>query len=140
MAQFNLPASIHHGDLNTGNVLKTKDRYRFVDWGDASLAHPLCSLRTVLVSIEIVLDLPDNDPFTQPVRDAYLNAWTKYASIENVRAAFRLAQRISTLVSLFSWYHSILSFSPEQRDAYAHIVPALLQEFLYADMEKYPFV
>jgi hypothetical protein len=135
-----IPNSLHHGDLNSGNVLERDGRYAFVDWGDASLAHPFSSLRTVFVSVEIVLDLPDYDPATRPLRDAYLNAWTNHDSIENIRKLFALAHRTSSLVSTLSWYHGIVEMPPEMRSEYAHVVPELLKEFLYADTGKYPFV
>lgn len=112
----------------------------FVDWGDASLAHPFSSLRTVFVSVEIVLDLPDYDPLTSPLRDAYLAAWGKYDSPENLLATFALAHRVSSVVSLLSWYQLVKTLSPQELVDYEHIVPLLLQEFLQADLYKYPFV
>lgn len=139
LSRYNIPDSLHHGDLNSANVLERDGKYAFVDWGDCSLAHPFSSLRTVFVSIEIALDLADYDPATAPVRDAYLNTWTKYESPENVRAAFALAQRLSSLVSALSWYSGIITYPPEIRPEYEHVVPGLLKEILYADLSKYPF-
>lgn len=140
LSRYNIPNSLHHGDLNSGNVLKHDGQYAFVDWGDCSLAHPFSSLRTVFVSVEIVLDLPDYDPATASLRDAYLNMWTKYEPIENVHAAFGLAHRLSSLVSALSWYSGIITYPPEIRPEYEHVVPSLLQEFLRADIKSYPFV
>lgn len=135
-----VPNSLHHGDLNSGNVLLRDGKFAFVDWGDASLAHPFASLRTVFVSVEIVLDLPDYDLLTAPLRDAYLAAWTKYDSPENLLATFALAHRVSSVVSLLSWYQFVKTLSPTELVEYEHIVPSLLQEFLHADLERYPFV
>lgn len=135
-----IPNSLHHGDLNSSNVLKRDGQYRFIDWGDASIAHPFSSLRTVLVSIEMALDLPDYDPATQPARDAYLAAWADYDTPANLFATFRLAQRLSSLVSTLSLYQGIVAMSDAERAEFEHIVPSLLQEFLHADLEKYPFV
>jgi len=140
LSRYHIPNSLHHGDLNSGNVLKQDGRYAFVDWGDASLAHPFSSLRTVFVSVEIVLDLPDYDPATAPLREAYLQMWTKYEPLENVRAAFVLAQRLSSLVSTLSWHSGIITYPADIRTDYEHVVPELLKEFLYADLSKYPFV
>ena len=135
-----IPISLHHGDLNSGNVLKHGGHFAFVDWGDCSVAHPFSSLRTVLVSAEIDLDLPDYSPKTAPLRDAYLHAWTEYDSAENVMRDFRLAQRLSALVSALAWYNDLVELTEEERAPYGYTVPSLLQEFLDADMEKYPFV
>jgi aminoglycoside phosphotransferase (APT) family kinase protein len=140
LSQGNVPNSLHHGDLNSGNVLRRNGKFAFVDWGDASLAHPFSSLRTVLVSVEIVLDLPDYDPATILLRDAYLNAWAKYESPPNLLKTFALAHRCSSLVSTLSWYRSIVVMPPEMRSEYHHVVPELLKEFLYADLSRYPFI
>jgi aminoglycoside phosphotransferase (APT) family kinase protein len=135
-----IPCSLHHGDLNSSNVLNTDDQYAFVDWGDASLAHPFSSLRTALVSVEMALDLPDYDPSTAPLRDAYLSTCSEYETPERIRATFCLAQRQSSIVSALSWYRGIRAMSPLERSEYHHIVPLLLQEFLDADLNAYPFV
>lgn len=130
----------HHGDLNSGNVLKHGTQYKFIDWGDASVAHPFFSIRTPLVSIELVLDLPDYDPFTAPVRDAYLNAWKQYDTRENIFSTFCTAQRVSEIVTALSWYQTVVTAPPDQRADYEHIVPSCLQALLNFDLEKYPFV
>jgi hypothetical protein len=135
-----IPYSLHHGDLNSGNVLKRDGKYAVVDWGDCSLAHPFSSMRTVFVSVEIVLDLPDYDPATAPLREAYLRAWTDYDSFENLMANFALAHRVSSLVSAQAWYEGIVGMTGELRTEYEHVVPELLKEFLNAETDKYPFV
>ncbi len=140
LEEGNIPLSLHHGDLNSGNVLKKNGAYAFVDWGDASVAHPFFSIRTPLVSVELVLDLPDYDPFTAPVRDAYLNAWSEYAARENIFQTFRIAQRVSEIVTALAWYQTVVTAPPDQRADYEHIVPSCLQAFLNFDLEKYPFV
>ena len=94
----------------------------------------------MLVSAEIVLDLPENDPATAPLRDAYLRVWTAYDSFENVLASFRLAHRLSALVSALSWYSGIVEMTEDVRTNYAHVVPELLKEFMNAEMNRYPFV
>ena len=120
-------------------MLKRVGQFAFVDWGDASVAHPFSSLRTALVSAEIVLELPDFDSTTAPLRDVYLQTWADYDSFENVQADFRLAQRLSALVSAQSWYQEISLMPEALRGEYEHIVPSLLQEFLHAELNKYPF-
>jgi hypothetical protein len=53
---------------------------------------------------------------------------------------FRLAQRLSSIVSALSWHHGITAMSATERTEYEYIVPSLLQEFLNADLSAYPFV
>lgn len=135
-----VPLSLHHGDLNSGNVLQREGHFYFVDWGDASIGHPFFSLRTVLVSVEIVLGLDDYDPSLAPLRDTYLGVWADFDSETNLRRAFALAQRLSAVVSALSWYRGLAEQTETEREGYEHIVPSLLQEFLHADLTRYPFV
>lgn len=135
-----IPNSLHHGDLNSGNIVKRGEQYGFTDWGDCSIAHPFSSLRTAFVSVEIVLDLPENDASTAPLRDAYLQAWTQFDSLENIKITFEIAYHLSSLVSALSWSSAISLMSEAMRIDYAHVVPELLKEFLNAELDQYPFV
>jgi hypothetical protein len=139
LAVLPVAPSLHHGDLNNGNVLFRDGDWAFTDWGDASVAHPFCSLRTVLVSNEIVLGLPDNDSQLAPLREAYLAAWGKRGTPETLHEIFRLAHRVSSICSALSWHHTLSELPPDARTAYLGHVPGLLKEFLYADVQRFPF-
>jgi hypothetical protein len=130
LAAYPIPATLHHGDLHDGNIFLHGDRPLFFDWGDASISHPFVSLRTVFVSVEITFDLPDGGAVNLPFRDAYLEAWTGYAPIEDLVAAFRLSQRLAPIVSALSWYRAVAPLAQEPRREQGLAVHYLLQEFL----------
>jgi Ser/Thr protein kinase RdoA (MazF antagonist) len=44
LAASPVPASVDHGDLHARNVLVGGGAVRFLDWGDAAVAHPFASL------------------------------------------------------------------------------------------------
>ncbi len=69
LADYRIPETLIHGDLNDGNVFVGGMSPVFIDWGDGCISHPFYSLRTVLVSAEISLGLEEN---FHPLRDAYL--------------------------------------------------------------------
>ncbi|HYF63086.1 MAG TPA: hypothetical protein VD886_09765 [Herpetosiphonaceae bacterium] len=125
-----IPASLNHGDLHDANVFMGDGRPRFFDWGDASLSHPFVSLRTVFVSVEIALDLPDGGAAGLPLRDSYLEPWRRFAPAAAVLETFRLAQRIAPLVSALSWQRAVAPLPADQRRWQGVNVHHLLRELL----------
>jgi RIO-like serine/threonine protein kinase len=47
LSSYNVPASLHHGDLHDGNIFVRDGGFLFFDWGDSSVTHPFFSLRDV---------------------------------------------------------------------------------------------
>ena len=130
LAGYQIPESIHHGDFHDGNIFITNGRYIFFDWGDSSIAHPFFCLRTVFVSMENTLQVENNDPGFERLRDAYLEPWTRYQPREQLLAGFKLAQILSSISSALGWYRVISSMEASQRKDYVEAIPSLLQEFL----------
>jgi hypothetical protein len=84
--------TIQHDDLHAWNVYRQADRWRVLDWGDASIAHPFFSLVVTFRFLEDTNALPTTDPWFRRLRDAYLEPWGP-----GLRDAFDLAMRIGTL-------------------------------------------
>lgn len=97
-------------------------------------------MRVVLVSAENSLGLEDYSPETRPLRDAYLDAWSEFGSRKSLQDIFRPAFRLAQVSGALKWYEFIVTLAPDKRSEYSHTVPSLLQDFLHADMEKYPYV
>jgi hypothetical protein len=133
LARYPIPETLNHGDLNDGNVLVRDDESVFIDWGDSCVSHPFYSLRTVLVSAEISLGLEENAAELHPLRDAYLEPFTRYAPRRDVLAALAVASKLASLNGALTWYRLVSKLDDPQRDDYAEPVPALLQEFLSAE-------
>ena len=130
LAGYRVPETLHHGDFHDGNVFVRGGRYVFFDWGDSCLTHPFFSLRTVLVSIENSIGEEAAVAAFEPLRDAYLEAWTRYESRQNLLAAFNLAQRLWMIPSALGWHRALSGLEESLKEEYGHAVPALLQEFL----------
>ena len=133
LAAYRIPETINHGDLTDGNVFVGDSGPVFIDWGDACVSHPFYSLRTVLVSAEISLDLEENSPQLHPLRDAYLKPWTPYASRADLLEALDLAGRLASINGALTWHRLVSKLEGAHREEYAEPVPALLQEFLAAE-------
>jgi len=133
LSRAGIPGSINHGDFHDGNVFVGPTGYVFIDWGDASVAHPFFSLRTVFVSLENTLGIAENAPAFDPLRDGYLRAFESCCDRASLMAAFELARRLWALGSLLSWHASLSSWPAEQLGEYHHVIPSLLTELLEAN-------
>lgn len=140
LSAINIPDSLDHGDLHDGNVFVRDGHYTFIDWGDCAVAHPFFSMRVVLIGNENSLGLPDLDPSLAPLRDAYLSAWTSYASMPELRRAFKLSHWLANLAGALKWYGFVANVSDELREEFASPVPELLRGLLIFDTAQYPFV
>jgi hypothetical protein len=132
LADHRIPETINHGDLNDGNVFVGDGHSIFIDWGDGCVSHPFYSLRTVLVSAEISLGLEENSPELWPLRDAYLEPWTRYALRGDLLRALDLAGRLACINGALTWHRLVSRLEGARREEHAKPVPALLQEFLDA--------
>jgi aminoglycoside phosphotransferase (APT) family kinase protein len=130
LAAVPVPESLNHGDLHDGNIFFDREHTRFFDWGDASVAHPFVSMRTVFVSVEIALDLPDGGAIDMPFVHAYLQPWARFAAPSDLRRAFRRAQSIAPIVSALSWQRAVACLNAAQVREHAAAVAHLLREFL----------
>jgi hypothetical protein len=90
-----IPNTLDHADLWASNVIDTASGPVIIDWEDACLSHPFFGLWYLLMSAEDRVDDPARA--RSRIRDAYLEPWTRYASSEQLRAAFDLAQRLAPL-------------------------------------------
>jgi hypothetical protein len=133
LAGFGIPESLNHGDFHDGNILIKDGRITFFDWGDADVTHPFVSLRTFFVSIEISLDLDDYafTPEMAELLDLYLEPWKKFASKEELLAAYQLSEPVASIVKTLAWHQTISRLNGSLREQYAGIVPNVLREFLY---------
>ena len=133
LAEYRVPETLNHGDLNDGNVFVGDGNPVFIDWGDGCVSHPFYSLRTVLVSAEISLGLEENSPELHPLRDAYLEPWTRYESREDLLEALDLSSRLASINGALTWHRLVSRLKGARREEYGEPVPVLLREFLDAE-------
>jgi len=78
LGAYAIPETIQHDDLHDGQVFVRDGRYLLMDWGDACVSHPFCTLS---VTLEGVLawgvDDVENSVDTAPFREAYLAPWVE---------------------------------------------------------------
>jgi len=100
LAALGVPRSLEHGDLWGVNVIAGERDPVFIDWEDASVAHPFLSIFLLLASPEYAEALSEVPDARARIRAAYLGPWRHWAAAEGWAAgrlerAFDLAQRLA---------------------------------------------
>ncbi len=112
LASYGLPQTLMHGDFHAGNIAVRGEDIIFFDWTDTCVAHPFLDPPTVLH------DLPGSsygDDTWDRVRDVYLQPWTRYASMEHLRAAYTLAEPLTALHQSISYEHIVGALEPASK-------------------------
>jgi aminoglycoside/choline kinase family phosphotransferase len=130
LAAFGIPETLHHDDFHDNNVFVKNGRYTFADWGEACLAHPFFSMIIVLRIAAHILKLDADAPALASLRDLYLAQWQAYGTLDELQAAFRLAQTVGTVNRALTWHALLTLMSDAERAADADAVPRWLQSFL----------
>lgn len=128
-----IPPTIDHSDFHDANILLDGGEYRFIDWGDACVAHPFLTLPVALRSIAYGLGLDAGDPLLADLRDLYLAQWLDFANLDELRRGFALAERITMVNRALTWRRALETVPPGEGGEYADAVPGWMQEYLAAE-------
>lgn len=134
LADSPVPVTVQHDDLHANNVLiNERGEMTVIDWGDAQVAHPFGTLLTTMRSIAHHTGLNGpNDPRLDPLRDAYLEAWSDVADLPRLRRDAMLAVRIAPVARAHSWSRALLGADAAQLAEYGEAVPGWLTELAAA--------
>ena len=75
LSELGIQESVQHDDLHMANLFDDRGRFRVVDSGDSSIAHPFFSLVVTFRFLEEFNHLAPNDPWFHRLRDAYI--WSR---------------------------------------------------------------
>ena len=130
LASFGIPETIHHDDFHDGNIFVQSDgRIILTDWGESAVTHPFFTLVVIMRSVDNSMGM-DFSPESEEVRDMYLQYWTSYASIDELRSIVKLAQRIGYVNRALTWKMSLNDMPKELKSEYAIAVPSYLKDFI----------
>jgi Phosphotransferase enzyme family len=121
LATSPVPDSLQHDDLHSGNIcwpgnVDGLSSVRIIDWGDASVGHPLGTMLATLNSIAfqagLHADSRMDDPRLLRISDAYLEPFTSWGSRKELLRWVTLARRAGCVSRAISW-ESALQDAPE---------------------------
>jgi hypothetical protein len=100
ISTYAVPSTIVHGDLHMGNAARNKEGLiTFFDWTDACVAHPF---------MDMIHIFHEKDPLIRAkLRDAYLDLWTGFESMERLQELWSLCEVVHAIYHTVS-YQSIL--------------------------------
>src|SRR4051794_22634869 len=116
LAESSIPVALQHDDLHDNNIfVPSQGVYRIFDWGDASIAHPFGTLLVSLRSFALFCETTVDDPKVIALRDAYLECWTDFAPIEELRQQASLAVSVAPVGRGLSWERAVAGVGPGGR-------------------------
>jgi hypothetical protein len=114
LATCGIPPTLVHGDLG-GNILVCGERYILFDWTDVCIAHPFFELTTIIDTVfdDSVLSREAN--VRAQLRDAYLEPWTAYDTMERLVEAFELSTPLGMLHQAMSYMWILMNVAEDAR-------------------------
>ncbi len=100
LENYGVPQTLGHGDFHDGNIIARNGEYLIFDWTDACIAYPFLDLAVILDSGR---DSKWTSEERERLRDTYLEQWTAYAPIEQLREAAELAHVLGSLHQAVSY-------------------------------------
>lgn len=98
VAAHGVVETVQHDDLHLANVYERGGRFRLLDWGDTSIAHPFASLVVPFRFLEEINRLPPTDRWFERLREAYLEPWGS-----GFGETFGLAVRVGAFAHAIAW-------------------------------------
>ena len=125
LADAAVPATVQHDDLQPSNALVDG---RWLDWGDASVAHPFASLLTALDGTS---GRPGGPSHAPSVRAAYLAVWSELTgvAVEGLEREADLAVLLAPVGRVLAW----LRAGPAALELYPGQVTRWLRRLASAD-------
>lgn len=112
-----VPMCLEHGDLWPGNVIPPRGgarHYRFIDFGDAVWSHPFLSLIMLIIECRFRWSVSDDagalnigHPAITTIADAYLQQWSDYAALAELRKTLEAALRLAALRRSRAWIDNL---------------------------------
>ena len=100
---------------------ETRDQFRYIDFGDAAWTHPFLSMSMMVVECRqwSVPDRTDglnlDHPVVQQILNTYLNAWTGYAPLAELRDTLRHPLRVAPLRRSRAWITNLADAEEQTR-------------------------
>ena len=100
-----LSTTLDHGDLHDGNLFLANHELRLLDWGDACLTHPFCSMVMLYHAFKTWPEYQDSS-FVR-LRDAYLEPWRKVCPGLSLTTLFNKAIWAAYAGRALNWQHML---------------------------------
>jgi len=101
-----VPLTVVHEEATDGNVFVRDGLARLVDWGEASVTHPFVG---GLLPLRVATERSGG---AERLRDIYLEPYTRFEPLTELRTAFAHAYLLGTVVRALGWHAVLSPFEP----------------------------
>lgn len=93
-----VPLSVVHTEAHDGNLFIRGGHVRLLDWAEAVVSHPFVG---IVLPLRFAVERTGESP--ERLRDAYLEPFTRFAALPELRAAFEHGYVLGALVRAITW-------------------------------------
>jgi len=126
--------ALEHGDFHMSNLLVKDGVYSLIDWGDACITHPFCS---ILVTVEAALEqvpAPDKIRWNDKMRDAYLAPWQSHVQADALLHDFERAQWVAHVGRALDFVHMLSGADEETLNQWRPMIFDRLKMWVEAEI------
>jgi hypothetical protein len=117
------PATVQHDDVHETNVVidpRHLSHPRLIDWGDAVVGHPFCSMGVTLDRLADQLVVPLSHPWIMRVIDAYLEQWRADGWPRRwLLRQMRIGRRLDHILRAHAWLRGVGNLQAAQTVGFA---------------------
>jgi hypothetical protein len=113
-----VPMTLIHEEVHEANVFVLDGWARFLDWGEGAVAHPFAGVTNTLRDIAYRSRFEAGSAELLRLRDVYLEPWTQFASLPELRVAFMHGYLLGMLCRAVTWERFLATASQDVRDEY----------------------
>lgn len=100
LAEFNVPDTLGHMDLNPGNVIGSPTGCVFLDWAEAYVGHPFYTFEYLREHLS--RNHPNKTAWQSQVTSCYLDPWISFASADEATRALEITPLVAVLAYALS--------------------------------------
>lgn len=124
-----IPPTLVHLDVGAENVCIRGGEPVFIDWALVAFAHPFCGLTKPIKNLVHHYGAARDDAGMRRVRDAFLEPWTTYAPLRELRRMFQAAFRLGFLCRATAREHMLDEIPPSACSFWRSKIAAELDAF-----------
>lgn len=113
-----VPATVQHDDLTDDNIFVRGPDHVFLDWADASVAHPFASLIYPERHVARTFGVDVESAQIRRLRDAYLEPWTDLMARNELHDARRIAVCVAAVGRAVAWRRALAGQSRSALEPY----------------------
>lgn len=122
-----IPSTVVHQEAHDGNVFVRDGRAVLIDWAESSVTHPFVGPLLALRSAAERGGYEPGSPEVGRLRDAYLEPFTRFAPLAELREAFVHAYLLAPIGRARVWHRILAPLGPEVGQGYGDSIAAWLE-------------